>query len=258
MLQEVKGLVIRTVDVKESDRLITVYTEECGLITALAKGSRSVKSRKLSATGMFCYSSFILFGQGDKLWVREAELIESFFEIRENVEGMALAFYIAEVLDNVGTAQAEPELLRLALNSLFAISKKKYSLDLIKAAFEIRSAAILGFMPDVISCHNCSERTGSFFFDIMAGAIECYKCHGENGSEALPLTDPHESHIICHLTEGAKTALGYCIYCPIEKLFSFTVTGEDMRLFCRAAEEYLLNHLERGFKTLDFYKEVKT
>jgi len=258
MLKEVKGLVIRTVDVKESDRLITVYTEECGIITALAKGSRSVKSRKLSATGLFCYSDFILYGQGDKLWVHEAELIESFFELRENVEGMALAFYIAEVLDSVGTADPETELLRLALNSLFAIAKGKYSLEIIKAAFEIRSAAILGFMPDVISCHSCSRRTGSFFFDIMAGAIECYECHGENANEAAPLTDPHESHIICHLTEGAKTALGYCIYSPLEKLFSFSITGEDLRLFCRAAEEYLLNHLERGFKTLDFYKEVKT
>ena len=46
MLTEVKGLVIRTVDIKETDRLITIFTEEKGAITALARGARSLKSRK--------------------------------------------------------------------------------------------------------------------------------------------------------------------------------------------------------------------
>ena len=50
MLTEVKGLVIRTVDIKETDRLITVFTEETGVITALARGARSLKSRKMAAT----------------------------------------------------------------------------------------------------------------------------------------------------------------------------------------------------------------
>ena len=43
----------------------------------------------------------------------------------------------------------------------------------------------------------------------------------------------------------------------MNKLFSFRLPPEDLRLFCRAAEAYLLNHLERPFKTLDFYYEVK-
>ena len=45
MHTEVKGLVLRTVDLKESDRLLTIFTEEQGIVTALAKGARSLKSR---------------------------------------------------------------------------------------------------------------------------------------------------------------------------------------------------------------------
>ena len=66
MLTEVKGLVIRTVDIKETDRLITIFTEEKGAITALARGARSLKSQKMAATMQFCYSNFILYEQGDK------------------------------------------------------------------------------------------------------------------------------------------------------------------------------------------------
>ena len=256
-VSEVKGLVLRTVDIKESDRLITVYTEEAGLVTALAKGARSLKSRKLSSTQQFCYGSFVLAGQGDKLWVKEASLIESFFEIRESIEGLALAMYIAEVLGDVATSEADRELLRLSLNSLYAIAKKRYDLAKIKAAFEIRIASILGFMPDVIDCERCGQKHGDFFFDVMAGAIECAECHKQAVETGDTLTMEHESHILCILTESAKTALEYSIYSPIEKLFSFKIAKEDMRFFSKAAEAYLLNHLERGFKSLDFYNEVK-
>ena len=177
MLKEVKGLVIRTVDLGESDRLITVFTEKDGVITARARGARSYKSRKMSATLQFCYSDFVLFSATDKFEVREASLIESFFEIRNSIEGLALAGYIAEVLDDVGIATAERDLLRLALNSLYAISKGKYNLDKIKATFEIRAAAILGFMPDALGCSLCGEKHGDFYFDIMAGAMACKTCH---------------------------------------------------------------------------------
>ncbi|MBQ8584196.1 MAG: DNA repair protein RecO [Clostridia bacterium] len=256
MLTEVKGLVIRTVDLKESDRLITVFTEEMGAVTALARGARSLKSRKLASTGQFCYSSFVLWGQGDKFQVREAELIESFFEIRDSIEGLALAGYICEVLSAVAVEEAERDLLRLALNSLYAISKKKYSFEKIKAAFEIRCATILGFMPDVLSCHICDRREGDFFFDIMGGIVECADCRDRRVMEHQEHPDPHEAHIICILTEGAKSALAYSIYSPLERLFSFNISDADMKLFARAGEEYLLNQLGHGFKTLDFYKSV--
>ena len=256
MHTEVKGLVIRTVDIKETDRLITIFTEQKGAITALARGARSLKSRKMAATMQFCYSNFILYEQGDKLWVKEAELIDSFFDIRKTIEGLALAGYIAEVLSDVTVEEAERDLLRLSLNSLYSIAHGKYPCDKIKAAFEIRAASILGFMPDVISCNNCGEKSGDFFFDIMGGIIECSACRDKNAKLHKEHPDPHETHIICILSEGAKIALGYCIYSPIERIFSFNIGSEDMRLFARAAEEYLLNQLGHGFKTLDFYKTV--
>lgn len=254
---EVKGLVIRTTDVKESDRIITIFSDEMGVVSAVASGARSLKSRKMSSTMQFCYSRFLLFKRGEYYHVKEAELIESFFGIRDSIEGLALAGYVAEVLSDVTVAEAERELLRLSLNTLYAISEKKHPLCKIKAAFEIRTAAILGFMPDVIACVECGEREGSFYFDIMGGSILCYNCNSRRAAaHALP-ENPHESHIVCILSETAKVALGYCIHCPVEKIFSFNIPSEDMELFARASEEYLVNQLERSYKTLEFYNDIK-
>ena len=256
MHTEVKGLVLRTVDLKESDRLLTIFTEEQGIVTALAKGARSLKSRKMSSTMQFCYSRFFLYKRGEHYYVKEAELIESFFDLRSSIEGLALSAYIADVLSDVTVASAERELLRLSLNSLYAIANKRYELDKIKAAFEIRAASILGFMPDVLSCSECGEKNGNFYFDIMGGTIKCYACNEKETAAYSGPESPHESHIVRILSEGAKIALGYCIYAPIEKIFSFKISDDDMQLFTKAAEDYLINQLERSFKTLDFYKEV--
>lgn len=257
MLEEVKGLVIRTVNLKESDRLLTIFTEEMGVVTALARGVRSLKSRRMSSTMQFCYASFILFKKDDKYTVRDAELIESFYGIRDSLEALALASYIAEILSDVTTAQSDRDLLRLSLNSLYAISKGSYPAATVKAAFEIRAASILGFMPDVLSCTECGRRDGEFFFDIMGGYVECSDCRKRRAATLLPDTDDRERRIVRILSEGARRALEYCIHCPIERIFSFRLSDGDTRLFAAAAEDYLVNQLERSFKTLDFYNQVK-
>jgi len=228
-----------------------------GAITALAVGARSLKSRKMSSTMQFCYTRFVLYKRGDRLYVKEAELIDSFFELRSSIEGLALATYIAEVLSDVTVEEAENDLLRLSLNSLYCIANKKHPIEKIKAVFELRAASILGFMPDVIACHSCGARGGDFFFDIMGGIIECADCRKRAADERLEHPDPHESHILCVLSEGAKIALEYAVHSPLQRIFSFNLPENDMRLFSRAAEEYLLNQLGHGFKALDFYKEIK-
>lgn len=253
----VRGLVIRTVDIKESDRLITIFSHEMGVVSAVARGARSLKSRKMSATLQFCYGSYVLTKSGELYTVKECELIESFFGIRNSLEGLALANYISEILCDVATVQPEGDLLRLALNSLYAISEGKYKLEKIKAAFEIRCAAIIGFMPDVLGCSLCKEKLGDFYFDIMGGKLTCFTCNEKPTRERKEPEHPHESHIVTLLSEGAKIALGYCVYSPIEKIFSFKISDEDMSLFSRATEKYLINQLERSFKSLDFYNEVK-
>ena len=257
MLSEVTGLVLRSVNLGESDRLITVFTKECGNISAMVKGARTLKNRNMSASLQFCYSTFVLYKKGDKYWVRESNLIESFFGIRDSIEGLSLAGYIVEVLSDITTAEAESGLLRLALNSLYAISEKKYSLDKIKAAFEIRATSIIGFMPEVLACRECGESSGDFFFDIMGGSIRCFACKEKADRRHSDVYDDGTREVITILSEGAKTALAYLIHCPIERIFAFNISDEDMEILSRATEKYITNQLERSFKSLEFYKEVK-
>ncbi len=257
MLIEVKGLVIRTVDLSDHDKLLTLFTEERGKITAVANGSRALKSRYLAAAQLFCYGSYVLYQRGDKYWVREVTLIESFFDLRAELSRMSLAAYLCDVADDVVEENApEGDLLRLILNSLYAIASGRYEQAKIKAVFEMRAAAILGFCPMLDGCHLCGGSEGDLYLDVMNGVLECHACRKKRSPQPLEEDVLRTASIICPLTPGAWIALQYAVSCPIDRLFSFRLDPADERIFGQSAEKYLLNHLERGFKSLDFYKGV--
>ena len=150
MLIELKGLVIRTATFTESDKILTLLTAEHGKIAVGAKGARSIKSRVRSATELYSYGSYVLYKKGNYYWLRESELIENFFALRTDLEKMALAAYVCEVVDDSSMENMpEGDLLKLTLNTLYIISKGTKPLSLIKGAFEMRLAAQLGFMPNL-------------------------------------------------------------------------------------------------------------
>ncbi|MFA5561792.1 MAG: DNA repair protein RecO [Eubacteriales bacterium] len=255
MIVEVKGVVTRTAAYAESDLLLTVFTEECGLISAFAKGGRSLKSRYLAPMQLFCYSLFLLYKKGEQYWVRDVDPIEGFFAIQSSIEKTALAAYLCDVVNQTATAQPDKPFLRLVLNSLYALSEDKIDPHLLKAAFEIRAAALLGFMPDLSACRECGGTAGEFILDVMDGCLVCRACRARAPSDPA-LQDPSKGYHISLLTDAARAAMEYAIRCPLERLFSFRITGEDAVLFGKAAENYLINHLERSFKSLAFFHEV--
>ena len=258
----VTGLVVRNTDYSERDRILSLYTTELGLITVMANGSRAIRSRSLVATELFCYSRFVLTKKNDRYTVKEVELIESFFDLRKDVTRVALAGYACEVLAHVGTENMpEPDLLRLALNTLYALAKDKAPQEQIKGAFEMRAAAILGFMPELSVCADCGEEGEHVALDVMNGSVRCEACRREAETLALPPTEEELAHpsVLCLLTDHARTALFYVIRCPLERILSFHLDHEeDMKSFAYAAETYLLNHLERSFNSLESYKSLLT
>ena len=61
-----EALVIREMKVGESDRLVTLFTREHGLIRAFAAGAKSIRSKKGAATSLLTYGSFTVLKKKDK------------------------------------------------------------------------------------------------------------------------------------------------------------------------------------------------
>lgn len=279
--RKVNGLILRETSVGDYDKILNILTEN-GRITVSGKGIKSLKNANMPATQLFCYSAFVLRKRGGYYYIVESELIENFFRLRGDIDQLALAAYLCDVTYDVTMEENdEQQMLRLTLNTLYALAKNKHSLSLIKAAFELKTAQIIGFMPDLSTCAKCLEndenmlenQVKQYYLDVMNGHLLCEKCvseirqkyyerdkdwHTHNfSSPNSPDIDENGTRLIfLPVTETLLSAMRYIIGARLEKYLSFAIDTREIKDFSKMCESYLLHHLEHGFHSLDFYKSI--
>ena len=98
-----EGLVIKEMKIGESDRLVTLFTREYGIIRAFAAGAKNIKSKKGAATSLLTYSSFTILNKKESLRIYEAEAISSFFKrilVSSNYSSKLFSFLISPTFFN--------------------------------------------------------------------------------------------------------------------------------------------------------------
>ncbi|MBQ8850504.1 MAG: DNA repair protein RecO [Clostridia bacterium] len=261
MKKAVDGLILREAPIGENDKLLTVLTAEEGRITLTAKGARSMRSKVLSVCRLFTYGNFEYYEKNDRRWLSGGSANNSFFSICEDLERFSLASYIVQVADDItGEGVDASDVLKMTLNTLYCIEKGLKPHWQIKAAYELFAVSVSGMSPDLSECDLCGEGDKSeYWADVMNGSIMCAECmKKKNGGLPLPELDEYSArNILMPLDASALCAARYILSAPVSRIFAFTVTDtESIERLCKFAETYLLNHLERNFDTLDFYKAV--
>ena len=241
----VKGIVLRAVDTKESDKILTILTPH-GKLPVVAKGARSRKSRVTACTQLLAYSEFTLSESHGWQYLTEGGTLELFEGVRQDIELLSLASYFAELTEAAALEDTESgEMLSLLLNALYALGTLKKPQALVKAAFELRLIGLIGFEPLADACAYCgSPEPEEPVLDIREGVVCCKKCgRGERGL-ALPLSS------------SALAAMRRVLYGEAKRLYSFSLAAPDLKKLGDASEAYVHSMLERGFGTLDFYKSL--
>ena len=234
------GLIIReNNNIGESDRFVTVLTRDLGVIQASVRGARRLKNHNGPATQLLCYSRLSLYKGREKYIVDDAEPLQVFFEVRGQLEKLALAQYFCE-LAGVLAPREEPaeEPLRLLLGGLHHLAGDSRPLPLIKAVTELRLLCAAGYTPALVHCGGCGTGTGAWFSP-TEGTLLCDTCKG--------------LHAVMPLSAGVLAAMRHIVYGPFEKCFSFSLSAEGLSALSAVCERFLLAQVDRGFKTLDFY-----
>lgn len=112
-----QGLVLREVNYKESDKILTVLTQDMGKLTISARGSRKKGGGISAAAQMLVWSEMTLYEYRQRWSLKEAVTNREFRGVREDLESYALACYFAEIIDQLapgtatgaGAAGAHPE-----------------------------------------------------------------------------------------------------------------------------------------------------
>ncbi len=253
------GLIIRECDVGESDKLLTVLTRERGKLLLLAKGVRSKSSKLSFLCRIFNYANFEYYEKNGRFWLASGDITTPFFTSPKDIDSISIASYVLEVACEIsGENFSDETLLRLLLNTLYALENKLRPYEQIKGAFEFFAATHAGFAPDVSECESCGSDISdennkkSFMLDVRGGALICSEC-----ATNIPQSLINDGGELIPLTPEVIMAIRYAVSAPVNRLFSFTLSKEsDVLLFSRAGENYLRDHLERGFEALDFYRAM--
>ena len=245
MYLTIQAVVLRVTDYNDRDALLTVLTRRHGRLTIKARGLRRKNSPLTAPCQLLAYGEFTLFEYRGQYTINEAHSIALFSPLRKDLTKLSLATYFAQVSEVLSQEDLpNPELQSLLLNSLYALSNLDLPEKQIKTVFELRSACLSGYTPDLFGCHVCGSQV-PVRFDLLAGQLECANCR-----------DLESKGIRLPVTPSILEAMRYICLCDPKKLFSFRLGEAVLSQLADLTEAYLATQLERGFSALDVYKSL--
>ena len=266
------GLVVREYELGEHDKMLTLLTPAYGRIPVIAKGARSLRNKYMTPARLFTYANYELHRRGDMTWLRSAEIIEPFPQLEREITRLYLAQYLADLACELsGEGEPAVDILRLTLNSLYAVCRGVKDQRLIKGTFEWRAAGYSGYLPELGDCHVCGaadarskDDGGICYLDVMNGALMCASCAACRMKRdsalppgAIPVDDDGVRSILLPLDRAVIAAIKYVLEALPERMFAFSLSNEaDLDTFSSAGSTYITHHLERGFASLALYNEI--
>ena len=185
------AVVLRHYDWGEADRLLTLYTRELGKVRAIAKGARKMTSRKAGHIEPFTHVKLQLAKGRDLFIVTQAETVDSYQPLREDLTKIGYAAYVIELLDRFVPDEeiAVPSLFRLLTETLSRLAAAPESWLPVRY-YEMRLLDFLGFRPQLFECANCGREIlpQDQFFSFSSGGVICPRCgEGLSGLQKISI-----------------------------------------------------------------------
>jgi DNA repair protein RecO (recombination protein O) len=173
------GLIIRVAPLGDSDRFVTFFTKEHGKITTIAKGIRSIKSRRNPHIELMNRVRFQYWKSKHYLYLTQAQAEEHFRDLKKEINVMASGIFITEALERL-TPEEEPnpalfELLNTALELMNFYPQKHVE---IREATLIKLLQQLGHITSFRTCSHCQKRLpqSNAYLDREHSTLSCQNC----------------------------------------------------------------------------------
>ena len=215
--KETDAIVLNCVEHGESDVIVTLFCQDVGRLTAIAKGAKKSKKRFVNKLELFSFLHITYQQKANRslAFLAEAELHTSFLHIRQDLELYSIASVVREFL-LIGVRENEPDLhiFRLSLWALHNLDQKQPPIALL-SLFLIRFYDYVGYRPNLQTCIHCNSLVtvqNSYSFESTTGSIVCSNCN-PHLQKGLPL-----SHGTIKILRSAQDQ-------PLERLHRLKISG---------------------------------
>ena len=228
------------------DKIITLYSAEHGKIDAVAKGVRRVKSRLAGHVEPLSHGAYLLARGRNLDIITQAQTIETFQPLRDDLERLSHALYAAELVER-GTEERSENfaLYRLLLDTLRRLVQRD-DLDTILRLFEMAVLGQLGYRPELGRCVVCGrppEAEANVWAPGLGGVV-CSRCR------------PGET-LVRRLSAGALDALRLLQDGDFEEVARLQMPPELADELERHLRDAIHYALERDVRSAAFLQTVR-
>jgi DNA repair protein RecO (recombination protein O) len=243
MLQRVEGIVIRTTDYGEANKILTLYTRELGKIGMMARGAKRPKSRLSSISQLFTHGQFVFQKTSGLGVLNQGEMIKSFRDLRSDIFLTAYGAYIVELLDKL-TDQNDinPYLYELLFQTLNYMDEG-YDYEILTRIFEIKMLKVAGIGLQVDGCCHCGTTEGEFSFSVKEGGFLCHRCL-------------HVDERTIKINSGTVKLIRLFYYFDLNRLGSISVKQETKEQLKQVVEAYYNEHSGLYLKSKRFLSQL--
>lgn len=247
-LYKTEAIVLRSMDLGEADRVLTLLTPRLGKLRVIAKGIRRTRSRLGGGLEPFSDTHLVLAVGRTFDVVTQAALVDPHLGLRNDLHSTAAAWYVVELADRFCEERAESHaafvLLAQALAALDA-TPAEVSREVIARWFELHLLGDMGFRPELARCLACDasiEPDGNSYSP-AAGGVLCPRC--ASGEVAARSISADALKVMRHLQRSElpgvlRLRLAAGLHREVERLLHATVSVV----------------LERELRSRDFLEEV--
>ena len=244
---QTEAIIIKRTKLGEADRILTLYTPDQGKLKAVAKGTLRTRS-KLGGHVELLTHSLLLLARGRNLdIITQAQTINSFLPLKDDLSRMSCGLYIAELVDSFTAEDIEnSHLFTLLLDTLNQLSQCK-SNDIILRYFELHILDLIGYRPQLQRCANCDSplQPVTNYFSASEGGVLCNDCSYEE-----PVTRPLSLN-------GLKVLRLWqnCSYATASKVIVNPKLSLELEQVLREYIKYLLERQVKSTAWLDKLKQ---
>jgi DNA repair protein RecO (recombination protein O) len=246
-IQKTEAFVLRTHPFRTSSLIVTTFSRDFGKVKGLAKGVRKEGVARPSTFEPFTLVEIVFYEKirSELHLISEAAILETHAKLRSDLEAVATAYYLSELVDQL-TEPHDPhetifELLRFAFQLLPEISPA-----LVARFFEIRLLGEIGLFPDLECCTGCGEKhLERVTFHIRQGGIFCPRCQTKTPGGRV-------------VSSEALQAMRFFVSQGPREVASYTLEGEIEREIGELIDQFLTDRLGKRLQTRRFLAQVRS
>ncbi len=171
-------VVLKSIDYKDNDKILTLFAKDLGHITAQARGAKRVKSPLLNTTQILSCGEFEFSVSKERYYLTSVYLKHDFSYIHKDYEKYTTACVMTELTEIiVRNSDDLKNLYSLFVNCLFYMQDNPHYKCL--AYFFVRITEILGIIPSTSNCVLCGNPAKeSLKWSSIEGGVVCKQCTG--------------------------------------------------------------------------------